>query len=118
MGAEQAVKERLQTLEKTFSFPRSAMAVQLCTARAGFSQCPEEHAFLAADWPMPRDERSETRFRVYRDLRRKGFYLTPAGKFGGDYLVYPGKISMDGYIFGRFYSPCKVYGVSSYYTVK
>lgn len=71
------------------------MAVQLCTARAGFSHCPEEHAFLAADWPMPRDERSETRFRVYRDLRRKGFYLTAAGKFGGDYLVYPGEISVD-----------------------
>ncbi|KAB5574728.1 hypothetical protein PHYPO_G00212370 [Pangasianodon hypophthalmus] len=89
-GAEQAVKERLESVEKSFSFPRSAMAVQLCTARAGFSHCPEEHAFLAADWPMPRDKRSETRFRVYKDLRRKGFYLTAAGKFGGDYLVYPG----------------------------
>ncbi|KAK3549092.1 hypothetical protein QTP70_031340 [Hemibagrus guttatus] len=89
-GAEQAVRERLESLEKSFSFPRSAMAVQLCTARAGFSQSPEEHAFLAADWPMPRDERSETRFQVYKDLRRKGFYLTAAGKFGGDYLVYPG----------------------------
>ncbi|KAG5836983.1 hypothetical protein ANANG_G00234430 [Anguilla anguilla] len=38
----------------------------------------------------PRDERSETRFRVFRDLSRQGFYLTSAGKFGGDYLVYPG----------------------------
>ncbi|CAB1348470.1 unnamed protein product, partial [Coregonus sp. 'balchen'] len=26
---------------------------------------------------------------VFRDLRRQGFYLTSAGKFGGDYLVYP-----------------------------
>ncbi|XP_053479520.1 tRNA-splicing endonuclease subunit Sen34 [Ictalurus furcatus] len=89
-GAELAVRERLESLEKSFSFPRSAMAIQLYTARAGFSHCPEEHAFLAADWPMPRDERSETRFRVYKDLRSKGFYLTAAGKFGGDYLVYPG----------------------------
>ncbi|KAM9481332.1 tRNA-splicing endonuclease subunit Sen34 [Clarias gariepinus] len=89
-GAEQAVRKRLESLEKSFSFPRSAMAVQLCTARAGFSHCPEEHAFLAADWPLPRDQRSETRFRVYKDLRGKGFYLTAAGKFGGDYLVYPG----------------------------
>ncbi|KAK2847886.1 hypothetical protein Q7C36_009568 [Tachysurus vachellii] len=89
-GAEQAVRERLESLEKSFSFPRSAMAVQLCTARAGFSHCPEEHAFLAAEWPMPRDKHSETRFQVYKDLRRKGFYLTAAGKFGGDYLVYPG----------------------------
>ncbi|KAI5623811.1 tRNA-splicing endonuclease subunit Sen34 isoform X1 [Silurus asotus] len=89
-GAEQAVRERLKSLEKSFSFPRSAMAVQLCTARAGFSHCPEKHAFLAADWPRLRDKRSETRFQVYKDLRSKGFYLTAAGKFGGDYLVYPG----------------------------
>lgn len=89
-GAEQAVRERLESLEKSFLFPRSALAVQLCTARAGFSHCPEEHAFLAADLPLPKDKRSETRFRVYKDLRRKGFYLTAAGKFGGDYLVYPG----------------------------
>ncbi|KAK1785307.1 hypothetical protein P4O66_018704 [Electrophorus voltai] len=89
-GPERAVRERLCSLEKSFSFPRSAMAVQLCTARAGFSHCPEELAFLAADWPEPRDKRSEARFRVYKDLRRKGFYLTAAGKFGGDYLVYPG----------------------------
>ncbi|XP_036441559.1 tRNA-splicing endonuclease subunit Sen34 [Colossoma macropomum] len=87
---ERAVRERLSSLEKSFCFPRSSMAVQLCTARAGFGHCPEEVGFLAADWPMPRDKRSETRFRVYRDLRRKGFYLTSAGKFGGDYLVYPG----------------------------
>ncbi|KAG9273330.1 tRNA-splicing endonuclease subunit Sen34 [Astyanax mexicanus] len=89
-GTEQAMRERLSSLQKGFTLPRSAMAVQLCTARAGFGHCPEEAAFLAADWPMPRDERSETRFRVYRDLRGRGFYLTAAGKFGGDYLVYPG----------------------------
>ncbi|XP_062860940.1 tRNA-splicing endonuclease subunit Sen34 [Trichomycterus rosablanca] len=87
---EQAVRERLESLEKNFSFPRSAMLVQLCTARAGYSHCPEEREFLAADGSMPKDERLQTRFLVYRDLRRKGFYLTSAGKFGGDYLVYPG----------------------------
>ncbi|XP_066541574.1 tRNA-splicing endonuclease subunit Sen34 [Hoplias malabaricus] len=89
-GTEQALRERLSSLEKNFSLPRSAMAIQLCTARAGFSHCPEELDFLAADWPMPRNKRLETRIRVYRDLRRRGFYLTAAGKFGGDYLVYPG----------------------------
>ncbi|CDQ69259.1 tRNA-splicing endonuclease subunit Sen34 [Oncorhynchus mykiss] len=85
-----AVRDRLEALAHGFSFPRTAMAVQLCTARAGLSHCPEVRRFLAADWPIPRDERSETRFRVFRDLRRQGFYLTSAGKFGGDYLVYPG----------------------------
>jgi len=27
---------------------------------------------------------------VFKDLWQKGFYLTDGGKFGGDYLVYPG----------------------------
>ncbi|KAA0714647.1 tRNA-splicing endonuclease subunit [Triplophysa tibetana] len=85
-----AVRDRLNALDQAFSFPRSAMAIQLCTARAGFSHCPDESGFLYADWPMPRDERSAIRFRVYRDLRSKGYYLTSAGKFGGDFLVYPG----------------------------
>lgn len=85
-----AIKDRLDALDLAFRFPRSAMAVQLCTARAGFSHCPEERSFLSTDWPVPRDERLNTRFCVYRDLRNKGFYLTSAGKFGGDFLVYPG----------------------------
>ncbi|XP_057204196.1 tRNA-splicing endonuclease subunit Sen34 isoform X1 [Triplophysa rosa] len=85
-----AVRDRLNALDQAFSFPRSAMAIQLCTARAGFSHCPDERSFPSTDWPMPRDERSEIRFRVYRDLRSKGYYLTSAGKFGGDFLVYPG----------------------------
>ncbi|XP_035240982.1 tRNA-splicing endonuclease subunit Sen34 [Anguilla anguilla] len=87
---DQSVQDRLDALERGFSLPRPAMAVQLHTARAGLGHTPEERHFLAADWPQPRDERSETRFRVFRDLSRQGFYLTSAGKFGGDYLVYPG----------------------------
>uniref|UniRef100_A0A673LB81 tRNA-splicing endonuclease subunit SEN34 n=1 Tax=Sinocyclocheilus rhinocerous TaxID=307959 RepID=A0A673LB81_9TELE len=85
-----AIRDRLNALDQAFRFPWSAMAVQLCTARAGFSHCPEERSFHSTDWPMPRDERLNTRFCVYRDLRNRGFYLTSAGKFGGDFLVYPG----------------------------
>lgn len=84
------IRDRLNALDQAFRFPWSAMAVQLCTARAGFSHCPEERSFQSTDWPMPRDERLNTRFCVYRDLRNKGFHLTSAGKFGGDFLVYPG----------------------------
>lgn len=88
--SDNAIRDRLNALDQAFRFPCSAMAVQLCTARAGFSHCPEERSFYSTDWPMPRDERLNTRFCVYRDLRNKGFYLTSAGKFGGDFLVYPG----------------------------
>ncbi|KAL4647050.1 hypothetical protein GN956_G8421 [Arapaima gigas] len=92
-GAEdddQAVRDRLRNLDSTFSFPRSAMAVQLSTARAGFGHDPEERRFLVSELPRPKDEKFEIRFRVFRDLRKQGFYLTSGGKFGGDYLVYPG----------------------------
>uniref|UniRef100_A0A3P9QDA7 tRNA-splicing endonuclease subunit Sen34 n=1 Tax=Poecilia reticulata TaxID=8081 RepID=A0A3P9QDA7_POERE len=83
---------RLLELEQNFSFPRSALAVQLSTARAGLSHCPEARAFLEADWPIraQRCPRREARFQVFRDLRGRGFFLTSAGKFGGDFLVYPG----------------------------
>uniref|UniRef100_A0A8C3Y7A7 tRNA-intron lyase n=1 Tax=Catharus ustulatus TaxID=91951 RepID=A0A8C3Y7A7_CATUS len=33
---------------------------------------------------------SERRFRVFRELWGRGLHLTPGGKFGGDFLVYPG----------------------------
>ncbi|TRY93841.1 hypothetical protein DNTS_023765 [Danionella cerebrum] len=85
-----AIKGRLEDLEQSFCFPQSAMAVQLCTARAGFSHCAEEHTVCSSDWPLSRDQRLTTRFRVFHDLRSRGFYLTSAGKFGGDFLVYPG----------------------------
>ncbi|XP_028818860.1 tRNA-splicing endonuclease subunit Sen34 [Denticeps clupeoides] len=87
---EDSVREHFEALERNFSFPRSSMAVQLCTAQAGLSYHADERSFLAASWPLCQDERLETRFSVFRDLRRRGFYLTSAGKFGGDYLVYPG----------------------------
>ncbi|XP_069566533.1 tRNA-splicing endonuclease subunit Sen34 isoform X2 [Brachyistius frenatus] len=90
--ADQALCGRLEALDQSFSFPRSALAVQLSTARAGLSHCPEDRAFLQADWPIrERDEpHCVARYQVFRDLRGRGFYLTSAGKFGGDFLVYPG----------------------------
>ncbi|KAM9734285.1 tRNA-splicing endonuclease subunit Sen34 [Menidia menidia] len=36
------------------------------------------------------DEQQSARQQVFRDLRGRGFFLTSAGKFGGDFLVYPG----------------------------
>lgn len=90
--ADEALRSRLEALDHSFTFPRSALAVQLSTARAGLSYCPEARAFLQADWPIRgRDSlRRDARYQVFRDLRGRGFYLTSAGKFGGDFLVYPG----------------------------
>ncbi|KAG2462222.1 SEN34 endonuclease, partial [Polypterus senegalus] len=85
----QSVKDSLDSLESSFTFPCSAMMVQLCTARARFSYTPEERLWLSAELANPVDERQKVRYRVFSDLREKGYYLTSAGKFGGDYLVYP-----------------------------
>uniref|UniRef100_A0A8D0D7K0 tRNA-splicing endonuclease subunit Sen34 n=1 Tax=Sander lucioperca TaxID=283035 RepID=A0A8D0D7K0_SANLU len=89
---DESLQRRLVALESSFSFPRSAMAVQLSTARAGLSYCADARDFLRADWPIrAQDEpRRAARYQVFRDLRGRGFYLTSAGKFGGDFLVYPG----------------------------
>lgn len=89
---DEALRSRLEALDRSFTFPRLALAVQLSTARAGLSHCAESRAFLQADWPIRAQggQHSEVRYQVFRDLRGRGFYLTSAGKFGGDYLVYPG----------------------------
>ncbi|XP_022594193.1 tRNA-splicing endonuclease subunit Sen34 [Seriola dumerili] len=87
-----ALQGRLEALDRSFSFPRSAMAVQLSTVRAGLTYCPKDRAFLQADWPIRAqyNPHCDIRYQVFRDLSGRGFYLTSAGKFGGDFLVYPG----------------------------
>lgn len=92
-AADEALRGRLEGLHRSFTFPRSAMAVQLSTARAGLSYCPEARAFLQADGPIRGQDESccTARYQVFKDLRGRGFYLTSAGKFGGDFLVYPGQ---------------------------
>ncbi|XP_028276006.1 tRNA-splicing endonuclease subunit Sen34 isoform X2 [Parambassis ranga] len=89
---DEDLRGHLEALDRNFSFPCAALAVQLSTTRAGLGYCPEARALLLADWPMRElDAPScDTRYQVFRDLRGRGFYLTSAGKFGGDFLVYPG----------------------------
>ncbi|KAM9853341.1 tRNA-splicing endonuclease subunit Sen34 [Aulostomus maculatus] len=87
---DEALRGRLEALSQSFSFPRSALAVQLSTARAGLTYCPEARAVLQAVEPGWSDRCCNARYQVFRELRGRGFYLTSAGKFGGDFLVYPG----------------------------
>ncbi|KAL3056832.1 hypothetical protein OYC64_007331 [Pagothenia borchgrevinki] len=105
LGPSEALRGRLEALHRSFTFPRGAMAVQLSTARAGLHHCHEDRAFLRAQQPITvqhdflraqqpitaqHDSKAAARYQVFRDLRGRGFYLTSAGKFGGDFLVYPG----------------------------
>ncbi|XP_029372649.1 tRNA-splicing endonuclease subunit Sen34 [Echeneis naucrates] len=91
-GNTDNLQGRLEILDQNFTFPQSALAVQLSTVRAGLIYCHEDRAFLQADWPMRAQDNPcrEVRYQVFTDLRSRGFYLTSGGKFGGDFLVYPG----------------------------
>lgn len=48
------------------------------------------------DWPHAGRPAHELRYSVYRDLWERGFFLSAAGKFGGDFLVYPGESGRGG----------------------
>ncbi|KAJ2533571.1 tRNA-splicing endonuclease subunit, partial [Coemansia sp. RSA 1933] len=59
---------------------------------------PEETALLlergaielsGIDFAWPKSEADEMRFELFKDLHRRGFYITRALKFGGDYMLYP-----------------------------
>ncbi|XP_041361172.1 tRNA-splicing endonuclease subunit Sen34-like [Gigantopelta aegis] len=48
-------------------------------------------ASLANDgWKFPSTDAEWLRFRVFENLWEQQYYLTVGGKFGGDFLVYPG----------------------------
>ncbi|KAF8267830.1 hypothetical protein EI94DRAFT_1579671 [Lactarius quietus] len=58
---------------------------------------PSEHTYDTLDaareagvWTYPATEEQRARCEVFRDLWEKGYYLGGGGKFGGDWLVYPG----------------------------
>ncbi|XP_073512413.1 tRNA-splicing endonuclease subunit Sen34 [Phyllobates terribilis] len=84
------IKELLN-LEQTFHFPKEAMMVQIPTAQLRPGN--EEEVDIretSPEWPHTGQKSHEARYKVFRDLWQKGYYLTSGGKFGGDFLVYPG----------------------------
>uniref|UniRef100_UPI00398E6ED3 tRNA-splicing endonuclease subunit Sen34-like n=1 Tax=Pristiophorus japonicus TaxID=55135 RepID=UPI00398E6ED3 len=83
--------KELEELERSFTFPPESCLVQIHTVRLG----PRNLEVLdwrsaSEDWPHPGDPRHALRYSVFKDLRAQGYHLTSAGKFGGDFLVYPG----------------------------
>lgn len=71
--------------------PRSALLVQLATARPWPVKArPLDWRVQSQDWPHAGRPAHELRYSIYRDLWERGFFLSAAGKFGGDFLVYPG----------------------------
>nr|XP_048308078.1 tRNA-splicing endonuclease subunit Sen34 isoform X3 [Myodes glareolus] len=70
--------------------PRSALLIQLATARPRPVKAkPLDWRVQSKDWPHAGRPAHELRYSIYRDLWERGFFLSAAGKFGGDFLVYP-----------------------------
>ncbi|NP_001406977.1 tRNA-splicing endonuclease subunit Sen34 isoform c [Mus musculus] len=68
--------------------PRSALLIQLATARPRPVKAkPLDWRVQSKDWPHAGRPAHELRYSIYRDLWERGFFLSAAGKFGGDFLV-------------------------------
>lgn len=75
--------------------PRSALLIQLATARPRPVKAkPLDWRVQSKDWPHAGRPAHELRYSIYRDLWERGFFLSAAGKFGGDFLVYPGEFGL------------------------
>lgn len=73
-------------LSKTVTLPPTALLVQTFTAE----QWMEENNSEPVDWKFPVSQQEILRYKTFKDLWEKGYYITSGHKFGGDYLVYPG----------------------------
>jgi tRNA-splicing endonuclease subunit Sen34 len=65
-------------------------------AREHFGRIRTVHLLLPSDiqpvtnWNYPSTDNEAIRMLIFEDLWRRQYYLTPAAKFGGDYLAYKG----------------------------
>lgn len=88
---EEAVPSSRAANDGAAPLPRSALLVQLATARPRPVKArPLDWRVQSKDWPHAGRPAHELRYSIYRDLWERGFFLSAAGKFGGDFLVYPG----------------------------
>lgn len=44
-------------------------------------------------WKYPFTSDQQIKYKIYKDLWEKGYYISSGEKFGGDFLVYPGVLS-------------------------
>jgi tRNA-splicing endonuclease subunit Sen34 len=50
-----------------------------------------ESAKQSKVWTWPETPQEEYKYKIYCDLWNKGYFISSGLKFGGDYLLYPGK---------------------------
>ena len=83
---------KLADLEPSFVLPQESMMVQLPTERVhpGREEEVDWHV-PSEDWPYAGQPDHEMRYCIFQNLWEQGFYITSGSKFGGDFLVYPGR---------------------------
>uniref|UniRef100_A0A914XG04 tRNA-splicing endonuclease subunit Sen34 n=1 Tax=Plectus sambesii TaxID=2011161 RepID=A0A914XG04_9BILA len=82
----EAVRRELR-LTKPPVLADDAVPVETCLTTSPLFSPDYDHIDV---FDFPRTPQQRIRFTVFRDLWRKGYYLTPGVKFGCDFLVYPG----------------------------
>lgn len=70
--------------DQDFVYYQQAVRVHIPTCAANVNQIAQH------EFNYPRTSREKACYRVFKDFWTKGYYVTSASKFGGDYLVYPG----------------------------
>lgn len=73
-------------LEKSAGTPLVNTLVQTATADVWHRDQVDNNA----TWNFPSSESEKLKYAVFKDLWKKGYFITAGQKFGGDFLVYPG----------------------------
>lgn len=83
IDTQELLKEELAKLP---TLTQSEMLVQTCTVYPWSSSDELE----TLEWEYPFTPHQQLRYKVYKDLWEKGYYISSGEKFSGDFLVYPG----------------------------
>ena len=62
----------------------------VCTYTAAI-RCRNDRA-CTTEWTLPMSSADMLKYRVFTYFWEKGYFLTGGGKFGGDFLIYPGML--------------------------
>jgi len=63
----------------------------LCIIRTAYPWSSAD-SMKIIEWKYPVTSNQRLRYKIYKDLWEKNYYITSGEKFGGDFLVYPGII--------------------------
>jgi len=67
------------------------VCISLCTAESR----RQKDRVYTAEWKLPMSSAHMLKYRVFTYFWEKGYFLTGGGKFGGDFLIYPGMLQCE-----------------------